>query len=112
MKCLSFFSALMLGFISFSQESNNEILQVAQLRKDCVQRSLCEVKVYPNPSNGPVHVDAPNGAECKVFSTSGTYVGTWIVGEQGLDLVDLTSGAYVTMVSYNNITRVNRLLIL
>ncbi|MCR9171234.1 MAG: T9SS type A sorting domain-containing protein [bacterium] len=97
---------------SYAQSSDNEILQVAQLRADCVERSLCSVEVYPNPSTGPVHVDAPKGASCMVYSSSGTYVGTWEVGENGLDLVDLPSGIFIAAVTYNGIKHTSRIVIL
>lgn len=97
---------------SFAQTTDNEIKQIAQKRADCVERSLCNVSVYPNPSNGPVHVDAPNGAKCQVYSLAGTYVGTWDVGEGGLDLIDLPSGSFIAAVQYNGITRTSRIVIL
>lgn len=105
----AFFGASLSGF---AQSSDNEIKQVAQKRADCVERSLCNVSVYPNPSNGPVHVDAPKGATCQVYSASGTYVGTWDVGEGGLDLIDLPSGSFIAAVQYNGITRTSRIVIL
>ena len=103
---------LFLGLSSFSQSSDNEILNVAQLRADCVERSKCEVSVYPNPSPGLVKIDAPTGARCMVHSTSGTYVGTWVVYENGLSLSDLPTGSYIITVTYNQISRINRLIIL
>jgi len=95
-----------------TQSSDNEIIRVAQSRADCVERSLCKVEVYPNPSTGPVHVDAPKGATCQVFSSSGTYVGTWEVGENGLDLIDLPTGVFIAAVTYNGIKRTSRIVIL
>lgn len=95
-----------------AQNSDNEIKQIAQKRADCVERSLCTVSVYPNPANGPVHVDAPKGASCQIYSTTGTYVGTWEVGETGLDLVDLPTGTFIAAVQYNGITRTSRIVIL
>jgi len=106
------FALLGATFSSYAQTSHNEILQVAQLRADCVERSLCKVDVYPNPSKGPVHIDAPKGALCQVYSSSGTYVGTWEVAENGLDLVDLPSGVFIAAVNYNNIKRTSRIIVL
>lgn len=97
---------------SYGQSSDNEILQISKLRADCVERSLCTVAVYPNPSSGPVHVDAPKGATCRVFSSAGTYVGTWEVSENGLDLVDLPTGIFIAAVNYNGIKRTSRIVIL
>lgn len=112
MKRLIFCLALGSGFTVLAQTSDNEILAVAQKRADCVERSLCKVSVYPNPSAGPVHVDAPKGAQCKIYSVTGTYVGTWEVGETGLDLIDLPSGSFIAAVTYNGITRSSRIMIL
>jgi len=112
MKNLLIIPLLLFTTHSFSQESENEILKLVELRAQCVERSKCVVSVYPNPSPGLVHIDAPNGAVCQVFSSSGTYVGTWTVHEYGLSLSDLPSGSYITTVTYNQISRVNRLVIL
>lgn len=106
--CLSFGMV----FSVFSQSVDNEILLVAQKRADCIERSQCNVSIYPNPSNGPIHIDAPKGAQCQIYSITGTYVGTWEVGETGLDLIDLPSGSFVAAVSYNGITRSSRIMIL
>ncbi|PWL31451.1 MAG: hypothetical protein DCO96_04430 [Fluviicola sp. XM-24bin1] len=112
MNHLLFLALFGAAFSSYAQSSDNEILRVAEVRADCVERSLCKVEVYPNPSKGPVHVDAPKGATCMVYSTAGTYVGTWEVGEGGLDLVDLSTGIFIAAVSYNGIKRTSRIVIL
>ena len=112
MKILSVIPMLLIGFLSISQSEDNEILRVKQLRDDCVERSKCVVSVYPNPSSGPVKVEAPRGAICKVFATSGTYVGTWTVYENGLSLSDLPTGSYIMTVTYNGISRRSRVVIL
>lgn len=85
---------------------------MARLRAECVERSKCEVKVYPNPSYGMINIEAPRGATCQVYSSMGTYVGTWTVSENGLSLSDLPSGSYIATVNYNNINRVSRVVIL
>lgn len=106
-------SAFLVTTLSVSaQSSDNEIKRFAQKREACVERSLCNVSVYPNPASGPVHIDAPKGASCQIYSFTGTYVGTWEVGEMGLDLVDLTTGTFIAAVQYNGITRTSRIVIL
>ena len=112
MKKLCVLPILLIALNSFGQTSDNEILRVAELRQQCVERSKCVVKAYPNPSQGVVHIEAPNGATCRVISTNGTYVGTWEVGINGLDLTDLPTGNYIATVSYNSINRITRLVIL
>lgn len=110
----SFFLCALLGasLSGYAQSVDNEIVQIAKLRADCVERSLCNVEVYPNPSRGPVHIKAPSGATCQIFSVSGTYVGTWEVGENGLDLSDLPSGIFIAAITYNSIKRTTRIVIL
>ena len=112
MKNLTVVPMLLLASISFSQEEEMEIFKMARLRAECVERSKCEVKVYPNPSYGLVKIEAPKGATCQIYSSTGTYVGTWTVHENGLSLSDLPSGSYIATVSYNNINRINRIVIL
>ncbi|MFT6983897.1 MAG: hypothetical protein ACJAUD_002677 [Crocinitomicaceae bacterium] len=112
MKKLLVVPMLLLASISFSQEEENEIYRMARLRAECVERSKCEVKVYPNPSYGMINIEAPRGATCQVYSSMGTYVGTWTVSENGLSLSDLPSGSYIATVNYNNINRVSRVVIL
>ncbi|MFT6243919.1 MAG: hypothetical protein ACJA0U_000775 [Salibacteraceae bacterium] len=112
MKKLLVVPMLLLASISFSQDEENEIYRMARLRAECVERSKCEVKVYPNPSYGMINIEAPRGATCQVYSSMGTYVGTWTVSENGLSLSDLPSGSYIATVNYNNINRVSRVVIL
>lgn len=112
MKVLILLVPFSMAFQVSAQSSTNEILRVAQLRQDCVERSKCEVNVFPNPSTGPVHIDAPRGASCQVYSSAGTYVGTWEVGDSGLDLTDLPSGTFIASVNYNGINRISRIVIL
>ena len=103
---------LLIASVSFSQMEENEIERLVRLRAECVERSECKVSVYPNPSRGLVNIEAPNGAICQIYSSMGTYVGTWTVYENGLALSDLPSGSYISTVSYNNINRINRIVIL
>lgn len=112
MKSITLIAFFGMALAASAQHHDNEIKNVAQKRANCVERSLCEVSVYPNPSSGPVHVDAPKGATCQIYSIAGTYVGTWEVGDTGLDLIDLPSGSFIAAVSYNGITRTSRIVIL
>ena len=112
MKKLILVPILFLASISLSQEEENEIYRMTRLRSECVERSLCEVSVYPNPSYGQIKIKAPEGSTCQIYSSMGTYVGTWTVGEKGLSLSDLPSGSYIATVNYNNINRVSRVVIL
>lgn len=98
--------------VSFSQIEENEIEKLVRLRSECVERSKCIVSVYPNPSQGLVNIDAPYGAVCQIYSSSGTYVGTWTVYENGLSLSDLPTGSYIATVNYNSINRIKRITIL
>lgn len=103
---------LLAGTFSFSQTFDDDLFEMTRLRSECVERSKCEVSVYPNPSQGLVRIEAPHGAICQVHSSAGTYVGSWTVNENGLALSDLPSGTYIATVTYNQISRIKRLVIL
>ncbi len=88
---------LLLSAPAFAQTSENEIESIR------VKRELAsyEVVVSPNPSADDVSINAPEGSICKIVSANGTYVGTWEVRENGIDLNDLGTGSYIAVISMN-----------
>lgn len=89
---------------AFSQEVN-EIKQTKKL----VEYS---VNVYPNPSEGDIHINAPTGAICSVYSQKGTYVGTWETREGGLDLLGMPTGSYILIIKQEEMKTTKRFIIL
>lgn len=103
-----FLPLLLLSCFSFAQTDENEIINASN------KRSLAEYKilVYPNPSQGYIHLDAPEGAICKIVSSKGTYLGTWEIREAGLELMDLPMGSYVATVKVGELTTIRKFLVL
>lgn len=78
----------------FSQSSDNEIIRTEQTR------SLSEINVVvaSNISNSSVIVKAPVGSVCQIVSMNGTYVGTWHIELEQIELQDLGSGTFVATI--------------
>lgn len=89
---------LALSSSSFAQTSTGNEIENVQAKREL---AAYEVVVSPNPSAGNVSINAPEGSICKVVSVNGTYVGTWEVRENGIDLNDLGMGTYVAIISQN-----------
>jgi hypothetical protein len=72
-----------------------------------------EVKVYPNPSQGQVSVEGEEGAIVTVYSSEGTYVGTWLIGYSGrTEISDLPIGTFVCTVSKGEYRTMKRIVVL
>lgn len=103
-----FLPLLFLSYVSFSQTEENEIVNASQ------KRAIAEynILVYPNPSQGYLHLDAPEGAICKIVSTKGTYLGTWEIRGKGLELMDLPLGSYIATIKVGELTTIRKFLVL
>lgn len=71
-----------------------------------------DVSVSPNPSDGVVLIDVPNGSVVTIISVKGTYVGTWEVGEEELLIEGLPSGSYMARIRNGEIEKRKKFLIL
>jgi len=120
MKTISLFAALFTFFCVHAQEQshlqgssvdspNNVILQVSY----AVQASALEVSIFPNPSKGKLTIEGKEGSTVTVYSTSGIYVGAWIIGaEDSVSLEDLTSGSYICSIERDGTRCVKRFVVL
>ena len=95
MKKSTILALLLLSGTSFAQSSGNEIEDVNKKR----ELASYEVVVSPNPSIDDVYINAPEGSICQIVSATGTYVGTWEVRENGIDLNDLGMGTYIAVIT-------------
>ena len=95
MKKSTLFALLMLSASSFAQTSGNEIEDISAKR----ELASYEVMVSPNPSADDVFINAPEGSICRIVSAAGTYVGTWEVRGNGIDLNDLGMGTYIAVIT-------------
>jgi hypothetical protein len=89
---------LALSTSSFAQTNTGNEIENVQAKREL---AAYEVVVSPNPSADDVSINAPEGSICKIVSTNGTYVGTWEVRENGIDLKDLGMGTYIAVISLN-----------
>ncbi len=81
---------------------SNEINKVSEL----VATSVLAVEIYPNPSDGNFFVKGKEGSSVTVYSLSGIYVGTWVIGnEEKVAITDLPEGNYLCSIS-NGETRI------
>ncbi|MCE2711088.1 MAG: T9SS type A sorting domain-containing protein [Cryomorphaceae bacterium] len=103
MKSLPFLF-LFFSFLGLSQEDEHlkGTLNDRELNGVIVasnKANVIDVEVYPNPSEGDLSITAREGATVTIYSASGIYVGTWIVGTEGkVFLEDLTQGTYICSV--------------
>jgi hypothetical protein len=108
MKKIIVCSLVLMASPAFAQEVENEIEEVSLKR----ELASYEILVSPNPSEDHVFINAPEGSICKIVSAAGTYVGTWEVRENGIDLNDLGMGTYIAMISLKGQTIHRRFVIL
>lgn len=89
-------------------QSENEIINVAEAGK----RLTYDISVFPNPSEGPFEIIATPGVRVQISSTSGTYIGTWIMPPEGVLKEELPQGSYLIVISEDANIEVRKLLVL
>lgn len=90
-------------------EEENAVLTAA----NTVQASVLEIEVFPNPSRGELTVEGKEGSVITVYSSSGIYVGTWMIGpEERVNLQDLSVGSYICSVENNGLRSLKRFVVL
>ena len=94
--------------LTLAQSNSNEIIEVSKTR----ELMSYDINIYPNPSTQDIHIAAPEGSICAVFSSKGTYVGTWEIRENGLDLLGMPSGSYIVTIKQGDQKVSKRFLIL
>lgn len=70
------------------------------------------VNISPNPSDGPIQIDAPVGSICKMVSLNGDYVGSWKVAEGGIRIDSLEPGKYIIETTFKGKTTTKKIIIL
>ncbi|MDX2359550.1 MAG: hypothetical protein QNK23_02010 [Crocinitomicaceae bacterium] len=66
------------------------------------KRSLAELEIIvtPNPSEGEIYINMPDGATCMLTSSRGTYVGSWRVESGGFHLAGVPTGSYIAIIKH------------
>jgi hypothetical protein len=108
MKKMSLLSMLILCFFSKAQTDDNEIKNVAKKRA----LAECEIVVSPNPSQGTIFVNAPDGSTVILTSSKGTYIGSWEVHSGGFKLEGMSTGTYVAIINDDNSVVTRRFIVL
>lgn len=85
---------LVISVGALAQNEDNEIIRIQKKR----ELAACEVLLYPNPSTDRVFINAPLGSSCEIYSAQGTYVGTWKIEQEGVELNDLGTGTYFAVI--------------
>lgn len=85
---------LVISAYAFAQSEDNEIIRIQKKR----ELAAFEVLLYPNPSTERVFIKAPLGSTCEIYSSLGTYVGTWKIDSEGVELNDLGVGTYFAVI--------------
>jgi hypothetical protein len=97
------------GAVTPEEGSANPIEELSQK----VASLALEVQVYPNPSQGQVSVEGQEGATVTIYSSEGTYVGTWLIGPSGrTDVSDLPAGTFICTVNKDELRTVKRIVVL
>ena len=120
MKSLLLFCFCVSCFVIHSQEESHLQGQAivtdenaVSLAANAVQSAALEVEVFPNPSQGDLTIQGKSGSTVTVYSASGIYVGTWVIGqEEKVSLEDLTTGSYVCAVELEGTRCIKRFVVL
>jgi hypothetical protein len=109
MKTLLIIFAVIFSFISFSQ---SEISTIEKAELPILTKTM-EVLISPNPAIDKCTVIGEEGAICKVYSSTGTYIGTWNFDESNTVLLtDLPSGILQAVIEKNGVMVVKRIVVL
>ena len=111
MKIASLFTALLISVLTFSQESQNEIKRVAQLRD---RYELMEkVRVFPNPSNSDnISIEVPIGSSCEIYSLSGQLLQSATVDNGLARFSNLSQGTYIAKIKLAHMIRTEKFVVL
>lgn len=97
------------GTKEVEETKTNAIFETAQKRA----QMEAVIAVYPNPSQGNLFIEGKLGSIITVNSLEGTYVGTWIIGnEQKVEITDLPVGSFFCTINDGAVRTVKRIVVL
>lgn len=109
MKSLFLICSVSLSFVSFSQ---TEVLNSENTETSSISKKM-EVLVSPNPAIEKCTILGEEGAICKVYSSTGTYIGTWnFENSNTVLLTDLPTGILQAVIEKNGFVVVKRIVVL
>ena len=93
----------------YTNGSENKIIEVLQ-KRDVLEM---EVAIYPNPSEGNFFIEGHDGASVTIYSSEGTYVGTWLIGEgQKIEITDLPQGSFICTINEGTIRMIKKIVVI
>jgi hypothetical protein len=111
MKITSLFTVLLISALSFSQDSQNEIKRVAQLRDR--YELMEQVRVFPNPSNSNhISIEVPTGSSCEIYSLSGQLIQSATVDNGLVRFSNLSQGTYIVKIKLDHMIRTEKFVVL
>lgn len=97
------------GTKEVEETKTNAIFETAQKRA----QMEAVIAVYPNPSQGNLFIEGKLGSIITVNSLEGTYVGTWIIGnEQKVEITDLPIGSFLCTINDGAVRTVKKIVVL
>lgn len=110
MKLFTFLSCFILANTALSQE---EIERISESNNQAGHSLIMEVLVSPNPASDKCYITGEEGATCTLYSSSGTYIGKWVMDQSNsVLLTDLPSGVLQAVIEKNGVTVVKRIVII
>lgn len=109
MKGLVLIACILTGGFCHAQEEKNAIKELGQKR---AQMEI-QVSAYPNPSHGNIFVEGKEGSTVVIYSSEGTYVGTWVIGNSSrVEITDLPVGTFLCEINDQETRVVRRIVVL
>ena len=97
------------GNITNAVGSENKIIELLEKREVLEM----EVAIYPNPSEGNFFIEGHEGASVTLYSSEGTYVGTWIIGEgQKIEITDLPQGSFICTINEGTTRTIKKIVVI
>jgi hypothetical protein len=109
MKDFFLFIAATSSFFTFGQ---SELTYSENTETSSISKKM-EVFVSPNPAIEKCTILGEEGATCKVYSSTGTYIGTWnFENSNTVLLTDLPTGILQAVIEKNGVRVVKRIVVL
>ena len=111
MKTALFFTCIFFSTLTFSQQEIKSSSSENKPLHTHVQEM--EVLIYPNPVADNCRIQGEAGASCTVYSSSGIYIGKWVLDNSNTLILDnLPSGVLQAIIEKNGIIIVKKIIVL
>jgi hypothetical protein len=106
------FCFLIMALTFFGQEKINPTPIEIQ-KKPALSPARMEVIISPNPATDQCAINGIEGSICTVFSSTGTYIGKWVIdNNKKLILTDLPAGILTIIIEKDDQMIVKRIVVI